>query len=253
MKLREQLDELRGNILRDRSDLIDASNADSLWSDETLLRYIRDGERRFARATLLLRDGVSPQYCNLTLRLGVRDYPLHELVIGVISARAEDQTTDLYRSGHAMVMVPKSREVLDFDTISNDTATTGAPQAIYTDETLVYASRGRVTLSVYPVPAAADDGTVITTRVVRLPKGGYTTQDLDRDSEIPEDYQLDVLQWAAYRAQANHDGDAGSAAGSDRHEAAFEKAVTRAKKDLRRRIFANTGINYGQNGFVWGR
>ena len=253
MKLREQLDELRGNILRDRSDLIDASNADSLWSDETLLRYIRDGERRFARATLLLRDGVSPQYCNLTLRLGVRDYPLHELVIGVISARAEDQTTDLYRSGHALVMAPKSREVLDFDTISNDTASTGAPRAIYTDETLVYASRARVTASIYPLPAAADVGTVVTMRVVRVPKDTYSLSDLERESEIPDDYQLDVLEWAAYRAQRNNDGDGGSAIDADKHKAAFDEAVARATKETKRKMFAHTGLNYGQNGFTWER
>lgn len=252
MKLGEQLDELRGNILRDRSDLV-VGESDSLWTDESLLRYIRDGERQFARRTLILRDGHTPQYCQITLRTGVREYTLHELVIAVISARAEGQQTDLYRSGHAMVMLPKSREILDFDTISNDTATTGAPQAIYTDETLVYASRGRVTASIYPIPAAADDGTIITARVVRLPKGGYALSDLDRESEIPEDYQLDVLQWAAYRAQGNHDGDAGSASSADRHKLAFDEAVAKAIKELKRKVFAGTGINYGQNGFTWER
>ena len=252
MNLGEQLDELRGNVLRDRSDLI-AGDTDSLWSDESLLRYIKDGERRFARQTLLLRDGHTPQYCQITVREGVREYSMNELVIAVISARAAGQTTDLYRSGHALVMVPKSREILDLDTIANDTTSTGAPQAIYTDETLVYASRGRVTLSVYPLPNADADGTVLTARVVRLPKGDYTLQDLDRESEIPEDYQLDVLQWAAYRAQANHDGDAGSATSADRHKQAFDEAVARAIKELKRKVFANTGINYGANGFSWER
>lgn len=248
----DQLNELRGNVLRDRSDLI-AGDTDSLWTDETLLRYIKDGERRFARATLLIRDGHSPQYCQITLRESVREYAMHELVIGVISARAAGQQTDLYRSGHALVQGPKTREILDFDIISNDTATTGAPQAIYTDETLVYASRGRVTVSVYPTPAADDAGTVLTARVVRLPKGDYALADLDEESEIPEDYQLDVLQWAAYRAQANHDGDAGSATSADRHEQAFDRAVARAIKETKRKVFVNTGLNYGQNGFAWER
>jgi hypothetical protein len=252
MKLGEQLNELRGNILRDRSDLI-AGDSDSLWSDESLLRYIRDGERRFARRTLMIRDGHSPQYCQFTLRDAVREYALHELVIALISARAAGQTSDLYRSGHALVQPPKSREVLDFDVISNDTATTGAPQAVYTDETLVYASRGRVTASVYPIPTSVEAGTVISTRVVRLPKGDYTLNDLDRESEIPEDYQLDVLQWAAYRAQANHDGDAGSATSADRHREAFDDAVTRAIRETKRKLFVGTGINYGQNGFTWER
>lgn len=252
MKLGEQLDELRGNILRDRSDLV-AGDSDSLWSDETLLRYIKDGERRFARQTLILRDGSSPQYCNITLRAATRDYLMDALVIAVISGRVAGQNTDLYRAGHALVQAGKRREILDFDTISNDTVSTGAPQAIYTDETLVYASRGRVTLSVYPVPATADAGTVINNRVVRLPKGEYTLNDLDRESEIPEDYQLDVLQWAAYRAQANHDGDAGDGTSSDKHKIAFDEAVARAIKELKRKIFVGTGLNYGTNGFTWER
>lgn len=248
----EQLDELRGNILRDRSDLV-AGDTDSLWSDETLLRYIKDGERRFARQTLILRDGHTAQYCQITLRAGVREYAMHDLVIAIISARVAGQQTDLYRSGHALVQVPKSREILDFDVIANDTATTGAPQAIYTDETLVYASRGRVTASIYPTPATADAGTVITARVIRLPKGSYSLAELKEESEIPEDYQFDVLQWAAYRAQSNHDGDAGSASSADRHKLAFDEAVARAIREMKRKVFVNTGINYGQNGFSWER
>ena len=252
MKLGDQLDELRGNVLRDRSDLI-AGDPDELWSDGSLLRYIKDGERQFASRTLLLRDGHSPEYCNVTLRASTREYALHELVTAVVSGRVSGQQTDLYRAGHALVQAPKRREVLDFDIIANDTATTGAPQAIYTDETLVYASRGRVTLSVYPTPSSTEAGTVVNLRVVRLPKGGYMLTDLDRESEIPEDYQLDVLQWAAYRAKANHDGDAGDNAGADKHEAAFEKAVARAIRETKRKLFVGTGLNYGTNGFTWER
>lgn len=252
MNLGEQLDELRVNILHDKSDLV-AGEPDFRWSDETLLRYIKDAERRFARDTLILRDGHSPQYCQITLLENVREYALHELVLAVLSARAAGQQSDLYRSGHALVAVPKTEEVLDFDTISNDDASTGAPQAVYTDETLVYASRGRVTLSVYPLPDADADGTVITARVVRLPKGEYTAQDLDRASEIPEDYQFDVLEWAAFRAQSGGDADSGSTTSATTHRDNFEAAVMKAKKELRRKIFVRTGLNYGQNGFSWER
>lgn len=252
MNLGDQLKELRDVILRDRSDLI-AGDTDSLWSDETLLRYMKDADRQFARRTLMIRDGHSPEYCKVTLRADVREYALHELVIAVISGRTAGQQTDLYRSGHSLVQVPKRREVLDFDTISNDTATTGMPQAIYTDETLVYASRSRVTLSVYPVPTATEAGTVINLRVVRLPKGAYTLGDLDQESEVPEDYQLDTLQWAAYRALSNHDGDAGSSTSAEKHELAFEKALARAIKEMKRKVFVGTGFNYGTNGFTWER
>lgn len=250
MNLGDQLDELRGNILRDRSDLI-TGDSDSLWSDESLLRYIKDAERRFARATLLLRDGSTPQYCSFSLRAGVRDYPLHELVIALVSARVANQPTDLYRAGHALVMVPKRREVLDFDSISNEVVAPGSPQAIYTDETLVYASRNRVTASIYPTPDAVSDALAVACRVVRLPAGGYTLNDLERESEIPEDYQLDVLQWAAYRAKTNHDADAGDDIGAEKHKMAFDEAVAKAVKETKRKMFVGTGLNYGTLGFSY--
>jgi hypothetical protein len=251
VNLGEQLDELRNNILRDKSDII-AGDSDLLWTDETLLRYIRDAERKFARQTLMIRDGTSAQYCNFTLQADQRDYPLHALVIAVVSARAADQQSDLFRVGHALVQEPR-RSTLDYEAIANDTASTGAPTAIYTDETLVYAGNGRVTASVYPLPDAAADGTVVTARVVRLPKGEYTTDCLDRNSEIPEDYQFDVLQWAAYRAKATHDADAGDSGGADKHKAAYDEAVVRALRETRRKIFAGTVIGYGSNGFSWER
>jgi hypothetical protein len=252
MNLGEQLDELRGNILRDTSDII-AGESDRLWTDETLLRYIGEGERRFTRETLILRDGNTPEFCRITLKVGVRDYPLHEQVIALVSARAATQPTDLYRGGHALVQPPKVREVINFETISNDTSTAGPPIAIYTDETLVYASQNRVTASIYPVPDTASDGLVVNMRVVRLPRDCYSLDDLERPSELPRDYQLDVLQWAAYRAKANHDGDAGSATSAGTHEEAFEKAVARAIRETKRKVLVGTGLNYGTNGFSWVR
>lgn len=252
MTLGDQLNELRGSILRDRSDLI-AGEDDSLYTDEALLRYIQDAERRFARQTLMLRDGNSAEFCTVTLRDGVRSYPLHKLVIAAISARVDGQAQDLARSGHGLVQEGGERSTLDFSIISNNTGALGAPVAYYTDETMVYAHRGVVTLEVFPLPDAEAAGTVINLRVIRLPKGDYSRSDLTRDSEIPEDYQLDVLQWAAHRAASNHDADAGDAGAASRFEAAFDKAVARAIKDVKRRQFAPVAINYGQNGFTWER
>jgi hypothetical protein len=252
MNLGEQLKELRNNILRDKSDLI-AGDSDSLWDDETLLSYIKDGERRFARRTLLLRDGNSGEFTTVQLREGERSYPLHKLVMSVVSARVTGQQQDMTRCGRCLVQEGNPRSTLDFSQIANNTATTGLPTAYYTDETMVYAHRGVITLEVFPIPDAAAAGTVLNLRVVRLPKGGYTRNDLDRESEIPEDYQLDCLQWAAHRAQANFDADAGEPGDANRHYTAFENAVTAAIKETKRRMLAITGLNYGQNGFTWER
>lgn len=252
MTLDDQLQELRTNILRDRSDII-AGDTDSLWSDETLLKYIADAERRFARQTLILRDSTTPEVTQIILKLGVPTYALHKSMLSVISARLTGTSYDLQRSGHALVAQAYPTEFLAFDPSTPYTVAPGAPVAYYTDETLVYARQSRVTLSVYPVPSSVEDGQVLNLRTIHLPIAGYTADDLERDSEIPEDYQLDVLEWAAYRAQRGYDGDAGAPTASEAHKKAFDEAVQRAIQEMKRKMFAGTGLRYGSNGFAWTR
>lgn len=253
MNLGDQLDELRDNILRDRSDQI-AGPTDALWSEETLLRYIREGERRFARQTLIIRDGqIGNEYTRVTLKLGVRTYPLHEHVVAVLSGRVSGKDYDLRRSGHQMVQAQQPPGFLDFDPLYGATLPPGDPLAFYTDETLVYATKQRVTFSIYPLPDANNDGAQIDLRVVRLPKGSYTRNEFKRESEIPEDYQLDVLQWAAYRAQSTFEGDAGAPDVAQKHKDAFDEAVKNAIREMRRRTFVQPGVRYGTNGWSWDR
>ena len=57
MTLGELLDELRRNVLRDASTAANGRDVDdALWSDDTLLLYLRDAETRFAAQTLCLRS-----------------------------------------------------------------------------------------------------------------------------------------------------------------------------------------------------
>ena len=252
MNLGDQLHELRTNILRDRSDLV-AGESDSAWTDDTLLRYIKDAERRFARETMCLRDGTTPKYTRLTLREGVKNYPLDAAIFAIVSARPEGRDYDLKRTGHALVQSRDIDTSLTWDPAEASTLTPGAPLGFHTDETIVFAQQHKVTFTVFPEPDADAAGTLINLRVIRVPCGGYTADDLDRESEIPEDYQLDVLEWAAYRAKRNNDGDVGQTPNADAHRAHFDDAIVRCKRDMRRRMHVATGLRYGQNGFSWGR
>lgn len=252
MKIQEKLDELRSNILRDTSDII-AGDTDSLWSDDSLLRYIKDGERRFARQTLLLRDATTPQVCQVKLKTGVQNYPLHEAVLSVLSARYNTDQFDLSRSGHGILNQVVPPEFLSFDPSIAYQVAPGRPSAYNTDETLVYAQSARVTFSIYPLPSADENNNIVYLRVARLPLCKYTMSDLAVESEIPENYELDPLQWAAYRATANHDAEAGDAKASERHKAAFEAAVKAATKEIKRAMFANISHRFGMAGFSWER
>jgi hypothetical protein len=252
MTLGDMLHELRFNILRDRSDLIAGDN-DSLWSDETLLRYIQDAERKFARDTLIIRDSTTPQYCHLRLKEGVKNYSLDPLILGVLSARYDEMPYDLARSGHGIVTASQPSTYFEFNPLAQYTVPPGIPTAFYTDETFVFALKQRPTLTIFPHPSAAQDGKLIRMRVVRLAGGCYTEADLDRESQIPEDYCLDVLEWAAYRAQRTFDGDAGAPTSAMDHQAAYDRAVKKCIRDLRTQGFVTIGMKYGRNGFSWVR
>lgn len=252
MNLDDQLSELRFNILRDRSDLI-AGDTDSLWSDETLVRYIKDAERRFARETLVIRDSTTASVCQVILKQGVQDYPLDKSVLSVQSVRWDQDAFDLQRMGHALVLQYNPPEFLSVDPAAPFVIAPGRPLAYFMDETAVYAGRQRATLSVYPKPDVPQDGTIVYLRVTRLPLTDYSTNNLNRESEIPEDYQLDVLEWAAYRAQRTFDADAGAPTSANDHKAAFEEAIAKAKLDAKRKMFSNMPWRYGNNGFGWVR
>lgn len=254
MNLRDKLNELRNNILRDRSALIAGSN-DQLWDDATLLRYIKDAEYRFARLTLLLSDSTTPEYTQVKLKTGQTTYPLNELIISVGSVRYDTDTGDLQCTGHAVLAQTSPPEFLSFDPSSPSTTSPGRPVAYFTDETLVYATSGKVTLSVYPAPSAAENGKTMYLRVYRRPNTTYTKAALNKDEcgEIPEDYELDVLEWAAYRAQRNYDADGASLTTAESHKDRFDMAVKEALKDLRRKRFVPMQVQYGGNGFSYTR
>jgi hypothetical protein len=256
MNLGEQLSELRVNILRDTSDLIEG-NTDRLWSDETLLRYIGDAEKRFARQSLILRDATTPEVTQVKLKTGGRIYPLHRSVLSVISASyvsATGHRYDLMRSGHALIAQAEPNENLTFDPAFywSTQLPPGQPRAYFTDESLVFARSSRITFSVYPPPDTPEDGMTVHLRVIRMPLCGYDSGCLEHESELV-DYELDVLEWAAYRAQRTFDGDAGAPTSAAAHKAAFDAAVADAKREAKRKMFANTGIKYGANGFAWTR
>ena len=251
MNLRDQLDELRTNMLRDTSDLAQGGLDDRLFTDRSLLRYIKDAEMRFARQTMCILDSQTASTSTITLATGVSTYMLHKSVFSVVSARFAGRTVNLNRIGQAAVqdILPLESEMFNDPDVT--AANPGEPLAFYTDETTVFAGRGQMTVTVYPAPSATENGDKVYLRVVRTPITEYSLESASRESEIPEDFQLDVLHWAAYRALSHFDSDKGSSIPADKHKAAFEAAVKDAKLQTRRKTFSPAKIQYGGNGFNW--
>ncbi len=228
MNTQELLDELRGNILRDVSDSLSAAS-DKLWTDDTLVRYIDDGYRRFCRRTLLIRDASTPEVTQITLVAGRDRYPLHEDVLSVLTARIDGREYDLKKTAHDSLA--GSADNTAGTAISFDTPPAQEPRWFAVDEE-------SKSLRVYPNVGADFAGKKLKLRVARMPASHLSVDALDAELEVNADYHLDILEWAAYRALRNHDTDVENIGKATSHKNRFNEAIEEAIKDSRRSMFA---------------
>lgn len=252
MTLQDLLDELARDMLRDRSDLMSGPD-DYLWSDEQLTRYINEAESILARKGLVLRDASTASVVEVALATGVTQYTLHHSVIAVISAKFPTDVGDLARAGHAALNSFQHPDPLYFDPAQLSVLPPGKPLAFSTDEQLdaISGKTGVVSMRVYPEPNADYDGDIINLRVVRKPLKVLTVDDLEASPEVPEEYHLGLLDWAAYRALRNIDSDAGAVDKADKYKEAFDAMVAQARTDTLRKLFAPLQWGFGRNGFTW--
>jgi hypothetical protein len=256
MTLEELIDELRRNILGDRSDRIPDSTSDYLWDDLTLVRYIDEAQRRLCAEAFIIRDGSTPEVTQVTLVAGQQLYPLHNTIIGVISAKYDTDVFDLARGGHSVFDLYRSPDTLDWQQVTALAQTPGRTRAFSTDEEVSTDAeddtRQLVTMRVYPVPTAEEAGKKIYMRVARLP---LERLDLDfaevQIPEVPELHHLPMLDWAASLALRIVDQDAGNPKASKDFAATFENYVRKARRTALKKMFAPTGWGFGRGGWSW--
>lgn len=253
MTLGELLTLLRESILNDRSDRVSGS-ADYLWTDATLVTFINEAHRRFARRGLILRDATTDEATKIVLKAGQTIYPLHESVISVMSAKRMDTVADLTRVGHSVFAAysPPSEHWVDPAAFNNHPP--GPSLAFSTDEAvndIEGDTFGQVSLRVYPTPRAEEDGKVIRLRVVREPLDDFTPSQLNAKPEIPRAHHLEMLDWAAYLALRIVDDDAGAPKRAAEFAQSFEAHVKEARNLAMRKMFAPTGWGFGRGGFSW--
>lgn len=248
MKLSEGLAELRDNLLRDNAGQASGPD-DKLWSDVTLVRYINDAQRRWARLTFTLRDNATPEVCEVVLETGITEYTLHKSVRAVISARYDTNTWDIRRVGHALL----AHVVTDDDQPWPDATTeTGAPAAYTTDESLDLEEDASVVLRVWGTPTADQDGKIIHLRVARMPLCDVDLAHPEKSFEIPDEFCLDMLEGAAWRAQRNSDID-GHTEMADKHKGRFDEAAAEQRKVIRSKMHVPIAFQFGGSGTSWGR
>lgn len=254
MNTGELLQELRENILHDRSDRV-AGSSDYLWTDATLVRYMNEAQRRFARKSLILRDSTTVEVCQVTLVAGQSEYTLHPSVLAVLSAKLDDDTGDLTRAGHTAFSTYVRADTTFYDPSVFATLSPGRPIAYSTDETFGvddHDSRGVVVLRAYPAPTTEYAGNIINLRVIRLPVEALTPARLKATPEIPEDHHLEMLDWAAYLALRIVDVDAGMPKQAEEFRKSFEGHVRAARDSVLRKMFVPLPWGFGRGGWVWG-
>ena len=253
MTIDELLFELRQNILHDRSDQVDGTS-DQLWADTSLIRYIDEAQRRLARNGLVIRDGTTTSCTQVTLVTGQTQYTLHKAVIGVLSARLTTDVADLARAGHNGLDTYRQPDTYFFDPSQLSTLVPGKPLAYTTDEYLVNdasGSSGVVSLRIYPEPTATYNGQTIRLRVVRMPIYRLIDKLLTDSPEVPEDFHIPMLDWAAHLALRIVDLDAGVPQRAAEFRQSFEVMVQEARTNSMRKLFAPAIWGFGRNGFSW--
>ena len=100
--------------------------------------------------------------------------------------------------------------------------------------------------------ALRQDGNVLRLRVVRKPLDRLTVGSPSARPEIPEDYHIEMLDWAAYLALRIVDDDAGSPRRAADFKATFEESVRKARTEVMRKLFAPMDWGFGRGGFSWG-
>lgn len=241
MYLRDLLYHLRRNILRDWSDRVDSvSDDDRLWSDQSLVDWINEAQRRLARKTLILRDAAPSDKTRVVLRSGVSQYTLDPDVFAVISARYGADERDMTRIGHDEFNRTPSTAWSWYDPRWSATLPAGRPMIYEMEETLASdAGETHVApvMRIYPTPNGDVAGTTIALRIARAPRR-LTLDDLDMSCEIPEDYQIEMLSWAAYRALSIVDMDQGAPERAQAFRAQFDIMCREARRETARKMFA---------------
>lgn len=252
MKLSDLLSELRVNILNDRSDRV-AGSADYLWTDQTLVRYINEAQRRFARKGLVIRDASTAEVVQVKLLTGIDEYQLHPAILSVLSARLTSEVRDLARVSHDQLnLTPRTDDNWDISLATS--IQPGKPVAFTTDEEIAMDDDGSmsvVSLRIFPAPSADYNNTILRLRVARMPLDDLTPDNLSAIPEIPSDHHLEMLNWAAYLALRIVDEDAGNPQRAIEFAQTFDNHVQEAREMVERKLFAPQPWGFGRNGWAW--
>lgn len=233
MKLSEMLEYTASEYLDDRQVLVDGDN-DDLWSDSFLVKQFNQAQRILARrAWCIIEYGVAPAG-TIVLRTGVTLYPVHKSVLKVFDLTPSTQAYPIGRTEDLVLrsVSGSASEVLTaFETgeaaAREGTALTGAPTAAASDA-------GTRMVRVYPTPTSTENGVVVAMKIARLPIEWLTLEDTEAEPEVPEEWHLDICEYAAGKALTLPNSDGDQKPEGRRLLDAFDATVREARRDRQR-------------------
>lgn len=239
MKKSELLDHLARHVLDDRADMLNGV-ADELWSDEYLVRLLNEGARILCREAWVLEDVGHAQAGTIQLLLNTKDYALHKTVVRVLSGRLSDSDLDLGRVPYDLSR-PQANTVAPTDFFYPDfpySENPGRPRMISSDVT-------NTTLRVRPAPDADNAPLTVVLRVSRMPYSELAVTGADAEPEIPYEFHLDLVDYAAGEALSIPAADASMRAIGRDYRAKFQGRVKAARKDRQRKEMSPVSWIFG--------
>lgn len=222
MKLQELLEELQENLLRDVSPEAETP-VSNLWSQRQLVRYLDDAQNKMARETECLLDSQNPRTTTFNLVEGIDTYYLDPRVVRVYHVMVGNRILKQSSLYHELDGSEQRRSSLPQEAFQTDRV------SWYSLDTDTQALR------VYPVPTEKENLEMVRLSVSRLPMEPLATDNLEAEPEIPRDFHLDMVEWAAFRALRNHDVDGENLQKANVHRSAFRQATDDLRRATRRR------------------
>lgn len=205
----------RAEMLAELRELVDDTVAPYAWSDVRLLAYLAEGQDKFCEDTGFFADRTN---YSVTLVAGTESYALDDRVIEVM---------DVW-NGSTKLGKFEERDRTDIPSkwFPYSTASaTGLPQCWQTDRETGY-------ITVYPVPTAAEAGTVLTLRVWRYSQ--YALDATGKEPEIPARFHRACTEWAAFKSFMHHDQEKQDKVKASEHLAEYKMYVASGAVALRR-------------------
>jgi len=226
----------RAEMLAELQTVLNDATTGGAWSTTTLLGYLAEGQDKFCEETGYFRDRTN---FSITLATGVAVYDIPDRVIQILN---------IWDGTRRLGKVLTGDDTSDSDTEwTFDTTQPGTPRLWQTDQ-----ETGTITL--YPVPTAADNGDVYALQVWRYsrydlagdgaaPEGGGDAP--DAEPEIPSRFHRACVEWAAYKAFMHRDVETQDSIKAADHLNAFKMYVSDGVTTLRR--YQNQEVRVGTN------